>query len=97
MGRELRAKLEVGPGNVDVNSVLTPAYNFLKFTCNDVIAEWALPVTLWGRWAACRAHWRMQGGFLGFHGTPLSRESLPARTDIIVRMRASYSRAHSRV
>ena len=25
--------------------VLMPAYNFLKFTCNDVIAERALPVT----------------------------------------------------
>ena len=37
------------------------------------------------------------GGFHGFHGTPLLRESLPARTEIIVRMRASYSRAHSRV
>ena len=24
--------------------MLTPAYNFLKFTCNDVIAEWTLPV-----------------------------------------------------
>ena len=37
------------------------------------------------------------GGFHGFHGTPLLRESLPVRTEIIVRMRASYSRAHSRV
>ena len=24
--------------------MLTPAYNFLKFTCNDVIAGWVLPV-----------------------------------------------------
>ena len=30
------------------------------------------------------------GRFHGFHGTPLLRESLPARTEIIVRMRASY-------
>ena len=37
------------------------------------------------------------GGFHGFHGNPLLRESLPARTEIIVRMRASYSHAHSRV
>ena len=26
------------------STVLTPAYNFLKFTCNDVIAELTLPV-----------------------------------------------------
>ena len=37
------------------------------------------------------------GGFHWFHGTPLLRKSLPARTEIIVRMRASYfSRAQSR-
>ena len=37
----------------------TPAYNFLKFTCNDVIAEWALPVAF---------------GLLAFLGLALAHE-----------------------
>ena len=43
-------------------SVLTPAYNFLKFTCNDVIAEWALPVTFG------------EDGLLAFLGLALAHE-----------------------
>ena len=44
------------------HSVLTPAYNFLKFTCNDVIAEWALPVTFG------------EDGLLAFLGFALAHE-----------------------
>ena len=42
--------------------LLTPAYNFLKFTCNDVIAEWALPVTFG------------EDGLLAFLGLALAHE-----------------------
>ena len=37
-------------------------YNFLKFTCNDVIAEWALPVTFG------------EDGLLAFVGLALAHE-----------------------
>ena len=43
------------------DAVLTPAYNFLKFTCNDM-AEWALPVTFGG------------DGLLAFLGLALAHE-----------------------
>ena len=43
-------------------SVHTPAYNFLKFTCNDVIAEWALPVAFG------------EDGLLAFLGLALAHE-----------------------
>ena len=46
----------------DCEPVLTPAYNFLKFTCNDVIAEWALPVTFG------------EDGLLAFLGLALAHE-----------------------
>ena len=44
------------------SSCRAPAYNFLKFTCNDVIAEWALPVTFG------------EDGLLAFRGLALAHE-----------------------
>ena len=59
MGKDLRPRLAGSTLLTPTSSVLTPAYNFLKF---NVIAEWALPVTFG------------EDGLLAFLGLALAHE-----------------------